>query len=112
MTIRNLILSGALAVASLTVVSAKSYDIVLSNPTQVANVQLKAGEYTLKVEGSNAVFTNVETGKKFTAPAKVENADKKFDLTAVGTDRKNDTDYVQSIELGGTSTRLEFNQGE
>jgi hypothetical protein len=108
MTIKSLILTGALAVASLSVASAKSYDIVLANNTKVANVQLKAGEYKVKVEGSNAIFTAVESGKTFTAPAKVETAPKKFDLTAVDTSKDGDTDQISAIELGGTTTKLEF----
>jgi hypothetical protein len=112
MTIKSLLITGALAVASLSIASAKSYDIVLSAPTQVANVQLKAGEYSLKLEGNNAVFTAVESGKSFTAPAKVTAGTQKFDQTAVGTDRKADVDHIQSIELGGTKTTIEFNQSE
>ena len=112
MTIKSLLLTGALAVATLSIASAKSYDIVLSNPTKVANVNLKAGEYKVKLEGSNAIFTDVETGKTFTAPAKVENAPKKFDVTAVDTQKKADIDEMQAIELGGTNTKIEFSDSE
>lgn len=112
MTIKSLILTGALAVASLSIASAKSYDIVLSGPTKVANVQLKAGEYKVKMEGTNAVFTSVETGKSVTAPAKVQTAGKKFDLTAVATDKKGETDQISNIELGGTNTKIEFSESE
>lgn len=112
MTFKSLILTGVLAVASLSIASAKSYNIVLSNPTKVANVDLKAGEYKLKLEGANAVFTNVETGKQFTAPAKLGNAAKKFETTAVATDKKADAEHISSIELGGTTTRIEFSETE
>ena len=112
MNIKSLLITGALAVASLSVASAKSYDIVLANPTQVANQQLKPGEYKVKVEGNTAVFTDVESGKKFTAPAKIETAPKKFDLTAVGTQKKSDVEQMNSIELGGTNTKLEFSESE
>ena len=112
MTIKNLLLTGALAVASLSIASAKSYDIVLANPTKVANLQLKAGEYKVKLEGTNAVFTAVESGKSFTAPAKLQTAAKKFDMTAVDTDKKTDADHISAIELGGTNTKIEFSESE
>lgn len=112
MTIKSLLLTGALAVAALSIASAKSYDIILSTPTRVANNALKAGEYKVKVEGSNAVFTDVDSGKTYSAPIKIENASKKFDVTAVGTQKKSDADRIQSIELGGTTTRIDFSDSE
>jgi len=112
MKIKSLLLTGALAVATLSIASAKTYDIVLSNPTKAANVSLKAGEYTLKVEGTNAIFTDVETGKTYTAPVKLENATKKFGQTAVDTEKKSDVDHIQTIELGGTTTKVEFSESE
>ena len=112
MTIKSLLITGALAVASLTVASAKSYDIVLSSNTKVANVQLKAGEYKVKVEGNSAVFTDVDSGKKVTAPATLKTADKKFSETAVSTEKKANVDQMQSIELGGSNTKIEFSESE
>jgi len=44
----------------LPIASAKSYDIAFTGPTMVGNAQLPTGEYRLKVEGSNAVITNVD----------------------------------------------------
>ena len=113
MNLKSLILTGALAVASLSIVSAKSYDIVLSGPTKVANVQLKAGEYRLKLDGNNAIFTEVESGKSFTAPAKIDAPSaSKFQETAVDTDKKADMDHISAIELGGTTTKIEFSESE
>ena len=112
MNIKSLLLTGALAVATLSIASAKSYDIVIGNPTKVANVALKPGAYTLKLNGSNAIFTDVDNGKHYSAPFKSENAAKKFDVTAVDTQKKADNDRIQSIELGGTNTILEFSDSE
>lgn len=112
MTVKSLLITGTLALASLSIASAKSYDIILSSPTKVTNVQLKPGEYKVQVQGSNAIFTDVESGKKFTAPAAMKTADKKFDVTAVDTDKKADADHMQAIELGGTNTKIEFNETE
>jgi len=105
---KKLILAGVLSLASLTIVSAKSYEIVLSSPTKVGTVQLKPGQYTLKVQGSNAVFTDVETSKSFTTPVKVENGNTKFDETKIQSNKQGDTDQIQEIDLGGSKTKLGF----
>jgi hypothetical protein len=108
MTTKSLLLIGTLALAG--IASAKSYDIVLSSPTKAGSIQLAAGEYSLKVQGSNAVFTNVDTGKSFTTAVKSEDAGRKFNATAVDTNNKNGTDEITAIELGGSSTKLEMGE--
>jgi hypothetical protein len=108
MRIKSLLFAGTLALASLTMVYAKSYDISLSGPVQAGNVQLKAGQYTLKIKGSSAVFTDLEDGKSYTAPVKVDQGTQKFDVTAVQTDTKGATTQIKSIELGGSTTTLKF----
>ena len=104
----RLFLVGALTLASLSLASAKSYDIILTQASKAGNVQLAAGEYRLKVEGSNAVFTNMDSNKSYTVPVKVENADKKFEQTAVDTNESNGSSTVEAIELGGSTTKLGF----
>jgi len=108
MTTKTLLLIGTLALAS--IASAKSYDIILSTPAKAGGVQLAAGEYSLKVQGANAVFTNVETGKSFTAAVKTEDAGKKFATTSVDCNTKNGASQITSIELGGSSTKLELGE--
>ena len=108
MTTKSLLLIGTLALAS--IASAKSYDIILSSPAKAGNLQLGAGEYSLKVKGNTAVFTNVETGKSFTAAVKVQEGSKKFENTAVDTTTANGTDEIKSIELGGSNTQLELGE--
>lgn len=108
MTTKSLLIIGTFALASLA--SAKSYDIVLSAPTKAGSVELKAGEYSLKVKGSTAVFTSVETGKSFTAPVKVQEGSKKYDNTAVDTQKANGEDQIKTIELGGSTTQLQIGE--
>ena len=108
MNIKSLLLIGTLTLAG--IASAKSYDIVLSAPATAGSVKLAAGEYTLKVQGTNAIFTNVETGKSVTAAVKVEDAGKKFQQTAVDSNNNNGTDQIKTIELGGSSTKLEMGE--
>jgi hypothetical protein len=97
-----------LAVCSLTIASAKSYDIILSGPTKAGTVELKPGQYKLKVEGTNAVFTDVNSTKSFTTPVKVESADQKYDETRVQTTKEGDEEHIQEIDLGGSKTKLGF----
>ena len=108
---KKLLLTSALAFSFLSLASAaKVYEIVLSSPTKVGNVQLKAGQYKLKINNGNAVFTEVETSKSFTTPVKVENTDQKFDETVVDTSVTDGTATVKDIQLGGSKTKLSFDE--
>ena len=108
------LLVAALAMASLVFAgtrntkSSKSYSITLSAPATAGSVQLKAGQYKLKVEGDNAVFTNVENDKSFTTPVKVQSVDQKFDETRVQTVKEGESDKIHEIDLGGSKTKLDF----
>jgi maltose-binding protein MalE len=108
MTVKSMLLVGALAVASLSVASAKTYEISLSGPTKAGSVTLKPGQYRLKVDGNTATFTYVETSKQFTTPVKVTTSDKKFDDTRVDANKDGGTDVIKDIELGGTKTKIDF----
>jgi hypothetical protein len=101
---------GVLGLASLGIASAKSYDIFLNEPTMVGNTELKSGEYRLKVEGTQAVFTDVESLKSWTAPVKIENGAKKFGQTVVESAHQGDMAHISSIDLAGSNMKLEFGQ--
>lgn len=88
--------------------SSKSYDLTFSSITKVGNVQLKAGDYTVKVNGDNAIFTQVETSKQFTVPVKIQTVDKKYDDTHVNAVKEGEVETVKEIELGGSKNKLEF----
>jgi hypothetical protein len=92
----------------LPIASAKSYAIALRSPTIAGSAQLPAGEYTVKVEGSNAVFTNVNNHKSITAPVKIENVDKKYSVTSVNAIQEGDAQHIKDIQLGGSTTKLDF----
>jgi len=108
MTIKSLLLIGTLALAG--IASAKTYDVTLSEPAKAGSLQLAAGEYAVNVMGSIAVFTNVETGKKFVAGVTAEDAGKKFDATAVDCNIKDGAERIAAVELGGSSTKLELGE--
>jgi hypothetical protein len=108
MTIKSLLLIGTLALAG--IASAKSYDINLSESAKAGSLQLAAGAYSVNVLGSIAVFTNVETGKKFIAAVNAIDTGKKFDATAVDCNTKNGAERITSVELGGSTTMLELGE--
>jgi hypothetical protein len=110
MTAKSLFIVGALAFSSLGIASAKSYDIILSAPAMAGSTQLKPGDYKLKVEGAQAVFTDTETAKSFSVPVTVENSDKKFNNTLVESANQDGMDQIHAIDLGGSNTRLRLGQ--
>jgi hypothetical protein len=105
---KSLILVAVLSLSGLCFAGQKSYDVIFSSPAKVSGVQLKAGEYKVKVEGANAVFTDSQS-KSVSAPVKVvENGAKKYQHTAVDASKEGTVDTVNSIEFGGSTTKLEF----
>jgi hypothetical protein len=110
MSIKSILMVGALCLSSVSLVSAKSYDIHLSSPAVAGNVQLPAGSYTLKVDGANAVLKDVDSDKTYTAPVKVETEKQKYDETAVITSDISGQTVLKSIQLGGSNTLLEFGE--
>jgi hypothetical protein len=104
---KSLILGVVLSLSSLCFAGQKSYDVIFSAPATVAGVKLAAGEYKVKVDGANAVFTDSKS-KSVSAPVKVENGSKKFQFTAVDASKDGTVDKVNAIEFGGSNTRLEF----
>jgi hypothetical protein len=101
---------GALGLASIGFASAKSYDIILSSPAMAGTTELKPGAYTLKVEGSQAIFRDAQSSKTWTAPVKIENSVRKFGATVVESTNQGDMDHIHAIDLGGSNTKLEFGE--
>lgn len=105
---KAMLMVATLALTGLSIVSAKSYDITLSNSAKVGTVQLQPGEYKMTVDGSNVTFKNVNTNENFTTAAKIENSGKKHDATAVESDQQNGAARIKAIELGGSNETLQF----
>ena len=108
MTAKSLLFVGALGLSSIAFAGTKSYDVILNNTTKVGANELKAGEYKLKVEGSQVVFSR--EGKEWMAPVKVESAAKKFEATTIESTTQGDMDKISAINLGGSTTKLELEQ--
>jgi len=107
---KSWLLVGALAFASLSIANAKTCHITLDESAQAGTVNLAKGEYKVTVDGGNAIFTNVNTGKSTSAPVKVETTGAKHDLTAVDTTKASGTNKLQAIEVGGSNETLEFGE--
>ena len=105
MTLKVLLMAGILGLVGLNTVDAKSFSLDISTPLKVGKLQLKPGTYYLTLEGDNATFKDGH-GESSTMPVKVENGNKKFKATMVGSVG----DRVDYIELGGTSMRLRFTE--
>ena len=98
----------AFAVAALSVAGAKSYDITFDQPAMVGNVKLAAGHYSVKVDASTVHFKNLDTGKTVDVAGKLGTASQKFESTSSTSNAENGTLKVKEIDLGGTTTKIEF----
>ena len=85
----------------------KTYSSTLSSPAQAGDVQLKPGEYKIKLDGSPFVLTD-QAGHKIEANATMETADHKFTQTSIAMTTENGGPRIVSIQLGNTSSRIVF----
>lgn len=104
---KTFVLGAVLSLSGLCFAGQKSYDVIFSAPSMVSGVKLAAGEYKVKVDGANAVFTDSKS-KSVTAPVKVDTGTKKYSYTAVDATKDGEVDKVNAIEFGGSTTKLEF----
>jgi hypothetical protein len=105
---KSFVLGALLCLSTLAFAGQKSFTVTFDKTATVGAVTLKPGEYRVKVDGSNAVFTNVNSYKSVTTPVKLETADKKFKETSIDSVKSPAGDTVSSIMVGGTSTKLDF----
>jgi hypothetical protein len=108
MTMKSTLMVGVLALSTLSLASAKTYEITLSAPSKVGNMQLAAGAYKLSFDGNKAVFTNLNTAKQVTADVKVDTVEKKYEVTSIDSTKSGEVEQINAIELGGSKTKLEF----
>jgi hypothetical protein len=99
---------GILLLSAVGVVSAKSWDIALDTEGKAGNVMLPAGEYHVKIDSNDAIFTAVDSGKAYNVPAKLATEPRKYDQTALEFKSQGNTEIIEAIDLGGTTTKLEF----
>jgi len=92
----------ALAVAS----AASSYHVTLFQPAVLNGTELKPGDYKVTIKENKAVLTSGKTSVE--ANVKQETAATKFNATTVRYSDAQGKYRVQEIRLGGTNTKLVF----
>jgi len=105
---KSFVLGVLLSLSTLAFAGPKSFTVVFDKTATVGSVTLVPGEYKVKVDGTNAVFTNKSNFKSVSTAVKVEAGEKKFKDTAIDTLKNGSGETVQSITIGGTTTKLEF----
>jgi hypothetical protein len=105
---KSFVLGLMLSLSTLVFAGQKSFTVVFDKEATVGTAKLAPGEYKVKVDGSNAVFTNNSSFKSTTTAVKVETGEKKFKQTAVDSVKNDSGQVVQSIMVGGTTMKLGF----
>ena len=109
MTIKAMFIVGALCLSAAAFAGTKSYQVSLTTAVKAGSAKLPAGQYKLTVDGSNAVLTDANK-KAYTNAVKVETGDRKYQETAVETEKRDGEEHLKSIKLGGSTTKLEFTE--
>jgi hypothetical protein len=95
-------LFGLILLAAVVASAASSYKVTLQSDLFAGDVQLKAGEYTMTLEGKQVVF---KKGKEsFQIPFSIEKNEKKFKATTLEIDGSK----IHSIDLEGTDMKIMF----
>jgi len=105
---KSFVLGLVLSLSTICFAGQKSFTVIFDKATTVGAVKLAPGEYKVKVDGTNAVFTNNSNYKSVSTAVKVETAEQKFKDTAVDTVKGASGDVVTAISVGGSTTRLDF----
>jgi hypothetical protein len=104
---KSFVLGLVLSLSTLCFAGPKSFTVIFDKTTTVGTAKLAPGEYKVKVDGTNAVFTN-SNFKSVSTAVKVETSDKKFKDTAVDSVKSGSGDVVTAITVGGSTTKLDF----
>ena len=81
--------------------------VTFNEPSVVGGTLLQPGEYRVLI-GDNKVTFNLDK-KSFDVPAKMETVAKKFDTNEIRTHSQGNQTIVESIGLGGSKLKLNFN---
>lgn len=99
-------LSLCLATVALAVSQAATYNLTLFQPSVVNGTELKAGDYKLELKDNKATLSKGKSTVE--AVVRSETADSKFTSTTVRYTKDNGKYRIQEIRLGGTTTKLVF----
>ncbi len=85
----------------------KTYTFLISSPTYAGDVQLKRGEYRVKVTGSEAVLIDKD-GRPVDAKVTLQPAERNFDQTALVINTQDGVTRIVEVHLGKTSNVAVF----
>ena len=109
MTKKLLLWVGTLTLSTVAIVSAKTYELVLSTPVQAEQRSTCGGNIpTKKLKAQICHPTDTRTQKSVTVPAKVSETGTKYNSTSLDNSTQGSTVQINSIKLGGTKTVVEF----
>ena len=107
-TVKTLTIAVIALAGTLVYASDSNYRVNLYRSTIVNGTELKAGEVKVEIRENKAILkqgkTTAETG------VKIETGAQKFLSTTVGYGSDSSANDLQEIRLGGTSTKLLFEQ--
>ena len=98
----------AIGFAGLGMAAAKSYSFDLYGPAMLGATTLAPGEYRIEIVDQKAVVRNGRIHCE--APVTVENGDTKYSGTTVRFINADGKMHIQQIRIGGTKTKLVFNE--
>ncbi len=99
----------ALALAGVSIASAKTYSVTVAEPYVVGTKTLMPGDYRLELQGSQVLFLTDQHKTAAEAAVTVENEHQKYENTAIVSKHVGDQQRIEHIELGGTRMNLQFN---
>jgi hypothetical protein len=99
---RNQLFLGLAMLLASVAFAATSYKVTLPSDVFAGDVQLKAGDYMVTLEGKEAVFTKGKTVIR--VPAIIDKNEKKFPETGLELSGSK----IQSIDIGGTNIMIKF----
>ncbi len=89
----------------------KTYTFTVSEKSTIGAAQLKPGEYRMKLEGSEAVFSDDQYREIAKTNVTVSTVDKKFSNTELLCSQGPDSaEKIDAIELGGTKLKVQLDQ--
>lgn len=110
MSVKSLLLAGALVLASVPMAFGMSYEVAFATPVQAGNATLAPGTYRVRAKGGEAIFRNIATGTTYDVSATVEHVASKNHSEKVVMSSRNGEPRIQSIQVGGHATDLQFSE--
>ncbi|MDQ6759383.1 MAG: hypothetical protein M3Z32_05880 [Acidobacteriota bacterium] len=108
-TVKNLAIAVIALAGTLAYAANSNYRVNLYRSTVVNGTELKAGEVKVEIRDNKAILKQGKTTAE--TDVKVETGAQKFLSTSVGYGSDSAANDLQEIRLGGTSTKLLFEQG-